>query len=111
MQQQSNVAATVSLAAGVATVVLMVVQMCMSVVPFVSMCSVLIVPLHLATAVTALVAGIVGYRAAALMEDVGKSASVTGIAVAIVYFLFTIVMCGLGVMVGGLGFVLSLLTG
>ena len=111
MEQQTNVAATVSLAAGIATVVLMVVQMCMSVVPIISMCAVLILPLHFLSAITALLSGIIGYRTAALMEDVGKSASITGIAISIAYFLFMIVMCGLGRMVGGLGVVLSLLTG
>jgi hypothetical protein len=109
VEQQTNIAATVSLAAGIATVVLMVVQLCMSVVPFVGMCAGLVVPLHFLAALTALLSGIVGYRAAALMEDVGKSASITGIAIAIMYFVFVAVMCGLGLVFGGFAFVMSLL--
>jgi len=111
VEQQQNVAATVSLAAGIATVVLMVVHLCMSVLPIVSMCSLLVYPLHLVAAVTALVAGIVGYRTSAVMEDVGKSASVTGIAIAICYFLFQLVVCGLGLMVGGFAVLVSLIGG
>jgi hypothetical protein len=111
VEHQTNVAATVSLAAGIATVVLMVVHLCMSVVPFVSMCALLVYPLHFLSAIVALVSGIVGYRAAALMEDVGKSASVTGVAISICYFVFQLVVCGLGLMVGGLAALVSVIGG
>lgn len=105
--EQTNVAATVSLAAGIATVVLMAVHLCMAVVPFVSWCAVLVYPLHFVAAMTALISGIVGYRTAALMEDVGKSASITGVAIAICYFVLQLVICGLVAMVGGLAVLVS----
>jgi hypothetical protein len=111
VEHQTNVAATVSLSAGIATVVLMVVHLCMSVVPFVSMCALLVYPLHFLSAIVALVSGIVGYRTAALMEDVGKSASITGVAISICYFVFQLVVCGLGLMLTGSMFLVSAVTG
>ena len=111
MEQQTNVPATVSLAAAVTTVVLFLMTFCMSFVPIVSLCTFLMVPLGWLSGFVALVSGIVGYRLAGSMDDRGKGASLTGIAVSIVYFAIQALMFLLTLAMGGLAVVLSLLGG
>jgi hypothetical protein len=107
VEQQSNVAATVSLASGIATVVLTVVTFCLGFVPIVSMCNLLIWPLTWLTALVALISGVVGWCTAGLMEGTGKGASIAGIGISLGYFALQIVMFVLVLMMGGLAVVLS----
>lgn len=104
--QRSNVAASVSLASAVATVVLFALTFCANFVPFVGwMCAGVLYPLGWLTAFVAFVSGIVGYRAASAMDDEGKGSALVGIATALVYFVVQGLLLLMAIVFGGLAYV------
>lgn len=81
MDHQSNRPAMVSLGAGVGTVALVMVGFCLGGLPILSLLNLLVYPLQLLTAFTAILSGMVGFRTSAALYGVGRGASMTGIAI------------------------------
>lgn len=112
MDQPSNPVATVSLVCGLLAMFGQVFVWCLSVVPFIGMFGIFLVPIVWLLSLVGLVTGIVGYRTAnALDGTTGKGAAIGGFATSAIVLLIQVLLFVLAFVFGGLAFVLALLGG
>ena len=101
MDEESNIGANISLAAGIITWVLVVVHMCMGCVPFLGMFAIMLLPIEMICALTAIIGGGVGIGVAnSLEEGTGKPQGIIGLCLGLFYFLAAGGMFLLGMVLG-----------